>query len=108
MQMAMSANRPQFEESIALIEQIMLPSLQLCHQMCSENRIVAGGVISGAIAVLMIIEVESSQEVDRVLMDLPFWSVMKTTVMPLIEFSDRFTHLSHRVDQLKSMVSSAS
>jgi muconolactone delta-isomerase len=108
MQLAMPANRPQIEESIALIEQIMLPSLEICHQRNSESIIVSGGVISGAIAVVMIIDVESNQEVDRVLMSLPFWSVMKTTVTPLIKFEDRCTHLLHRVEQLKAMVDSTS
>lgn len=104
MQLVMSGDRPQIEESIAFIEQIMLPSLQICSQIHSEGSVVAGGALTGAIAIAMIIEAESSQAVDKILMRLPFWSVMKTTVIPLIKFGERLTHLSDRVEQLRAIL----
>jgi hypothetical protein len=59
------ASRPETpQEGIVFIEHFILPTLDLCKRLESEKKIVAGGPLSGAIALSLIVSVESVQELD--------------------------------------------
>lgn len=97
------ANRPtNGQEGVVFIEQFILPTLELCKKLESEKKIVAGGPLSGAIALSVIVSAESAQELDALITSLPVWPLMETTVTPLSTFDVRLQAVRARLQQLKS------
>jgi len=80
---------PTKEEARRFIEQIVFPTLPQGEQLVAEKKIVAGGPVAGRIADRFILDVNSPQEVDRILSGLAFWPVAETKVTPLVAFADR-------------------
>ena len=96
------ASRPETpQEGIVFIEQFILPTLDLCKRLESEKKIVAGGPLSGAIALSLIVSVESVQELDDLIISLPVWPRMETTVTPLSTFDVRIQAVRSRLEQLR-------
>ena len=96
------ANRPANpQEGAVFIEQFILPTLELCKKLEAEKKIVAGGPLSGAIALSIIVSAESEQELDKVISSLPVWPLMETTVTPLSTFDVRMQMVRTRLQQLK-------
>jgi hypothetical protein len=52
------------QEGRIFIEQFVLPTLELCKKLLEEKKILAGGPVGGAIALALVIEAESVQELD--------------------------------------------
>lgn len=97
------ANRPaNQQEGAVFIEQFILPTLELCKKLEAERKIVAGGPLSGAIALSLIVSAESAQELDKVITSLPVWPLMETTVTPLSTFDVRMQAVRARLQQLKA------
>lgn len=97
------ANRPANpQEGVVFIEQFILPTLELCKKLEAEKKIVAGGPLSGAIALCVIVNAESAQELDALITSLPVWPLMETTVTPLSTFDVRLQAVRARLQQLKS------
>ena len=96
------ADRPTTpQEGIIFIEQVILPTLELCKKLEAEKKIVAGGPLSGAIALSLIINAESAQELDNLVSSLPVWPQMETTVTPLSTFDVRIQAVRARLEGLK-------
>jgi muconolactone delta-isomerase len=96
------ASRPETpQEGIVFIEQFILPTLDLCKRLESEKKIVAGGPLSGAIALSLIVSVESVQELDELITSLPVWPRMETTVTPLSTFDVRIQAVRSRLEQFR-------
>ena len=96
------ANRPANpQEGAVFIEQFILPTLELCKKLEAEKKIVAGGPLSGAIALSLIVSAESEQELDKVISSLQVWPLMETTVTPLSTFDVRMQMVRTRLQQLK-------
>ncbi len=81
------------EAGRAFIEQIIFPTLARSEQLVAERKILAGGPVTGRIALRFIVESDSPQEVDRIIYSLPLWTVAETRVTPLISFKDRRNHV---------------
>jgi muconolactone delta-isomerase len=77
------------DEGLAFIEQYILPTLERCEQLQTLQKIAAGGPVSGAVALDLIINAETAQQLDEVITALPAWPLMETTVTPLTTFTDR-------------------
>ena len=92
------------EETIAFIKQYVLPTLDVCDKLLEEKKIVAGGPVSGAIALSLIVSVESVQELDDLITSLPVWPRMETTVTPLSTFDVRIQTVRSRLEQLRGQV----
>jgi muconolactone delta-isomerase len=92
-------NTPQ--EGIVFIEQFILPTLELCKRLEAEKKIVAGGPLSGAVALSFIVNAESAQELDDLITSLPVWPRMETTVTPLSTFDGRMQVVRARLEQLR-------
>jgi muconolactone delta-isomerase len=98
-----SASRPMSQnEGISLIEEFILPTLELCKKLQEEKKILAGGPMSGAIALALIVNAESAQELDDLITGLPIWPRMETQVTPLSTFDVRMRSLLPRLEQLKA------
>ena len=90
------------QEGKTFIEQMILPTLELCKKLESEKKIVAGGPVTGAIALSLIVSAQSAQELDGLITSLPVWPLMETTVTPLGTFDIRTQEVRARLDQLKA------
>jgi muconolactone delta-isomerase len=97
------ASRPETpQEGSVFIEQFILPTLELCKRLEAEKKIVAGGPLSGAVALSLIVSAESAQELDDLITSLPVWPRMETTVTPLSTFDVRMQAVRARLEQLKT------
>lgn len=101
-QMKLAYGRPATpQEGATFIEQLILPSLELCKKMQAEKKILAGGAISGAIGIVMIVEAESASELDGLITSLPVWPRMETTVKPLNTFDGRMAAVRAELERLR-------
>jgi muconolactone delta-isomerase len=92
------------EDGIAFIEQFILSTLDLCKKLQTEHKILAGGPVSAAVALVLIVNAESIEELDNLLTGLPVWLRMETEVTPLTTFDGRALSLRPRLDRLKAQV----
>ena len=70
------------EQVIPLLEQAVVPSLELLAQWEEQGKI-GGGVFPGERETAFVLEAASSEEVGQLLSSLPFWPMMKWHVRPL-------------------------
>ena len=89
-------------EGIAFIEELVFPTLERCTKLLEQKRILAGGPMSGAVALALIVTAESARELDDLITSLPLWPRMETQVIPLTTFEGRKQSLLARLDQLKA------
>ncbi|HEX5482809.1 MAG TPA: muconolactone Delta-isomerase family protein [Terriglobia bacterium] len=90
------------EDGLAFIEQSILPTLERCEKLEDQKKILAGGPMSGAIALVLIVNAESARELDDVIESLPVWPRMEVEVTPLTTFEDRRQSLLPRLEKLKA------
>lgn len=88
------------QEGKVFIEQMILPTLELCKKLEAEKKIVAGGPVSGSIALSLIVSAKSAEELDGLVTSLPVWPLMETTVSPLSTFDVRAQEVRARLEQL--------
>lgn len=96
------------EEGRAFIEQYIFPTLERCKKLQDEKEILAGGPMSGAIGLVLIVNAESARELDDLITGLPVWSRMETEVTPLTTFEGRAESLRPRLEQLNAQTRRAS
>jgi hypothetical protein len=76
-----NAGKP-VQEVMALIEGIVTPSLEALEKAIQAKKI-TGGLHAGAREGFFIMEASSNEELADFLRSLPFWVMMKWTVVPL-------------------------
>jgi hypothetical protein len=89
-------------EGVAFIEELVFPTLEQCTKLLEQKKILAGGPMSGAVALALIVAAESAQELDDLITSLPLWPRMETQVIPLTTFEGRRQSLLSRLDELKA------
>ena len=89
-------------EGIAFIEELVFPTLEQCTKLLEQGRILAGGPMSGAVALALIVTAESAQELDDLITKLPLWPRMETQVIPLTTFEGRKQSLLSKLRELKA------
>ncbi|MDA8091878.1 MAG: hypothetical protein M0Z61_16865 [Nitrospiraceae bacterium] len=102
MRLSSSARPMTSEEGVAFVEQFIFPTLELCKKLQQEKKIAAGGPVSGAVALALIVNAESAKELDDLITSLPVWPRMETEVTPLTTFDARRQSLAHRLEALKA------
>jgi hypothetical protein len=102
MRLADSARSTTPAEGVTFIEHYILPTLEQCQKLAAEDRIVAGGPISGAIGLAFIIRANTPKDIDDIVTGLPVWPRMVTTVTPLTTWSDRANVLRPRLERLRA------
>ena len=90
------------EEGRTFITQYIFPTLERCKKMQDEKKILAGGPMSGAIGLVLIVNAESARELDDLITGLPVWSRMETEVTPLTTFDGRTESLRPKLEQLNA------
>ena len=89
-------------DCVVFIEQYILPTLALCQTLQSQQRIVAGGPMSGAIGLVFITRADSAREIDEIVTGLPGWPRMVTTITPLTTWEARADALGPRLEGLRA------
>lgn len=88
-----SSARPMTQEDgITFIEQFIYPTRELCKKLQEEKRILAGGPVSRAIALALIVNAETARELDDLITNLPVWPRMETEIVPLTTPNRWFRH----------------
>jgi hypothetical protein len=59
-----SASPMTLGDGIEFIEQLILPTLERCNKLREDQKILAGGPMSGAVALALIVTAKSAQELD--------------------------------------------
>lgn len=77
------------------------PPWHVAKNLWRRKKILAGGPVSGTIAIVLIIEVETVPELDKLLTSLPAWPQMETEVTPLTTFDGRRQSLLSRFKELQ-------
>ena len=102
MRLAASGRPATPAEGAVFIEQVILPTLELCTKLQDEKKIVAGGPVSGAVALALIVTAESARDLDDLITSLPVWPRMETDVTPLTSFEGRGLALRPRLEQFRA------
>lgn len=88
-----------------VMESMLVPGLQSLVDLQDKQVVLAGGAISGMKSVAFIVQAQSNDELNKVLMQLPLWDLMKTTVIPLDSLSSRLACEKQNVDAMKNSLS---
>jgi hypothetical protein len=83
------------------IKEIIFPTIALAEQLVAEKKILAGGPVLGRVALRLIVQADSAQDVDRIVTSLPLWPLAETRVTPLITFGERRAHAQAILERLK-------
>ena len=102
MRLADSARSATPAEGLTFVEQYILPTLELGEKLAADQRILAGGPVSGTIGLAFIIRADSAAEIDEIVTGLPVWPRMVTMVTPLTTWAGRRTALRSRLDRLRA------
>jgi hypothetical protein len=90
------------EETVNVLEKIVIPSFYALTALEPKRKIVAGGLPLGDRAFVFIVDARSNEEVDALLRDLPMWGVLKWRVTPLQSFKGRARIEREAVRSLKA------
>jgi hypothetical protein len=88
------------EETVRVLERIIIPGFDALIRLEAEKKILAGGLPVGDRAFVFIVDASSNEEVDGLLRNLPFWGVLKWNVTPLQSFEGRAAMEREVVKQL--------
>jgi len=87
---------------IEFIEEVILPTLERCKKLQEDKKILAGGPVSGAVALALIVTARSAQELDDLITSLPVWPRMETEVILLTTFDERRHSVLSKLEELKT------
>ena len=90
------------EETLAVLENIILPSFDYLIKLENEGKILGGGLPVGDRAFVFIVEASSNDELDRMLRNIPMWGSLEWEVTALETFSGREEQERRFVDVLKA------
>ena len=102
-----SASPMSLSDGIEFIDELILPTLERCKKLQEDKKILAGGPMSGSVALALIVTAESAQELDDLVTSLPVWPRMETEVIPLTTFDERRYSVLSKLEELKTQASEA-
>ncbi len=97
-----SGASPTPEAGRVFIEQVIFPTIARAEELVAGKKILAGGPAVGRIALRLMVEAESPQELDRLVTSLPLWTLAETRVTPLIAFADRKKSVQTILERLRT------
>jgi muconolactone delta-isomerase len=89
------------QQFLGMIRASVLPGHEALRNLKSEGKIVAGGFPLGERAIAFIAEVDSPEELDALLQEIPFWGIVETKVTPLQDFEARHDQDRRFAEQLE-------
>ena len=84
-----------------ILEETVLPSLEMLVRWGDEGRL-HGGVFAGERETAFILVSDSAEEVGQLLASLPFWSLMKWQVRPLLSMRSALDREQAVLERLRS------
>lgn len=96
MKLVAQARPMNLEDGLTFFQDVIRPTLELGKKLLEEKRILAGGPVSGAVALAMIVRADSAKELDDLITRLPVWPQMEVQVTPLTKFEDRALSIQQR------------
>lgn len=100
---AMTTEQPDPAAAAAMMEAVVIPSLEMLEGWERDGRILSGGILAGRRGVSMVIEADSHDEVNELIAQLPVWPTAQWEVTPLQSFSDRKKHDLGVIERLRGM-----
>src|ERR1700756_3900982 len=91
------------QQVVQVVENAVFPSFEAIAKLQDQKKILAGGLLTGARAGVFIMEAASSLDVSRMLLELPFWGMVKWDVKPLDPVRERLAEERKSIDHLKQM-----
>lgn len=91
-------------EAVELLENLIIPTFEQIVAWEKEGKVVGAGLPVGVRAIMMVVNAESNQEVDRMLRGLPAWGVLEWKVVALESVSGRMEMERQMVEELKKMM----
>ena len=74
---------------LGMYRSAVLPGHEALINLKSEGKVIAGGFPVGERAIAFIVEADSPEELDSLLLEIPFWGIVKTKLTALQDFEDR-------------------
>lgn len=102
LRLSSSAHPTSPAEGSAFIEDVVLPTLERCEKLQRDKVILAGGPLSSAVGLVLIVSTESVQALDDLITSLPIWPRAQTEVVPLNTFEGRRQSLLPMLQSLKA------
>jgi muconolactone delta-isomerase len=90
------------EEGEVFLKEFIHPTLELCKKLQDEEKILAGGPISGTIGLALVVQADSAKELDDLVTSLPVWPRMETAITPLTTFDDRALSIERRLSDSRA------
>jgi hypothetical protein len=90
------------EEGEIFFKEFIRPTLELCKKLQDEEKILAGGPISGTIGLALVVKAGSGKELDDLVTSLPVWPRMETDITPLTTFEDRALSIERRLSDSRA------
>ena len=84
-----------------LLRAVVLPALEALTRLESEGKI-RGGIVLGARSSAFVLEADSHDEANQILMGLPNWGIAKWELTPLQNFETRLDHTRQLVERLEA------
>ena len=88
-------------QAASILEHMVLPSLEALAKMEQEKKI-TGGNFSGRRAGCFIVDLPSHGDVQKLLMSLPFWPLIKFNVTPIESYSSTVEQVRQVLKGLKA------
>ena len=92
------------DQLAGMIRQLVLPSHDALTNLKAEGKLLAGGYSVGERAAAFIFDVDSNEELDNLLQNLPNWGVVKFKVTPLQDIEGRRERDRQQADQIEQML----
>jgi hypothetical protein len=90
------------KEFAQVIDQAVVPSMEVLAKLTEQKKILAGGNLSGERAAAFIVEASSNDEVTELVQSIPFWALCKWKVTPLESFQHHAAFASQISEGLKA------
>lgn len=100
---AMMTEQPDPAAGAAMMEAVVIPSLEMLESWERDGRILSGGILAGRRGVSLVIEADSHSEVTELLAQLPVWTTAQWEITPLEPFGDRKKHDLGVIERLRGM-----
>jgi len=98
-----SGNVSSADAGRGFIEQVIFPTLTQLDQLVADKTLVSGGPVAGRVALRLMIEADSSEQLDRVVTSLRLWFIAETRATPLITVAERRDHVKKLVERLAAI-----
>jgi muconolactone delta-isomerase len=101
MKIVAQARPASLAEGVTFFNEFIRPTLDHCKELQEQRKILAGGPLSGAIGLALIVRADSARELDELITGLPAWPRMETEVTPLSTFEDRALSIEMRLSETR-------